>query len=443
MTHPAVPAGPRGRRSRRVPALRAALAAACLAALGCGQVLAADEDDDALALEAKPAPAASASATASDARARWLGEAVLGHAERRGRDGTAVGRLSLDYNQSWRLTPQARFVLSDRLDLVRPRPEGGHTATNTLREAYVGWQAESGSWGMDVGRINLRHGPSYGFNPTDVFRRGAVRILTSPDPMALRENRQGTVMLRAQALWSDGAAAIALAPRLDDAPSGDSFDLDLGATNGSHRLLLTWSQRFSERFSTQALWLAERGQPPLLGASATWLVNDALVGFAEWTGGRRHDLLSVVQGAADSRRWRNQLATGGTLTLPGQWSVTLEYDHNGLAPDGRRWKEVTAVAPQWAGPYLQAALFNQDSVSREAWMLYATKKSLFVQQLDLTALVRRNQGDGSWFAWLELRRHWPRVDVALQWQYASGSALSEYGAIEQRQRVQLLAGWFF
>jgi hypothetical protein len=38
---------------------------------------------------------------------------------------------------------------------------------NSLREAYLSWQPEGGNMVMEFGRINLRYGPGYGYNPTD------------------------------------------------------------------------------------------------------------------------------------------------------------------------------------------------------------------------------------------------------------------------------------
>ena len=37
--------------------------------------------------------------------------------------------------------------------------------------------------------FNLRFGPGYGYNPTDFFRDGSLRVLTTADPFALHEIR--------------------------------------------------------------------------------------------------------------------------------------------------------------------------------------------------------------------------------------------------------------
>ncbi|HEY4065799.1 MAG TPA: hypothetical protein VGM74_02795, partial [Burkholderiaceae bacterium] len=81
--------------------------------------------------------------------------------------------------------------------------------------------------------------------------------------------------------------------------------------------------------------------------------------------------------------------------------------------------------------------------SREAWLVYATLKDVAMKNLDFTALVRRNSNDGSRLHWLEMRYHWPRVDVALQLQQQSGTQLTEFGIGPYRRSAQLLAAYYF
>lgn len=405
------------------------------------------DDEAALDLQIEDKPAATAAAAgkpASDAGARLSLELMVGAQQHRGRGQTVdVHRVSLDFRRVWTLAPGWRFGLSDRLDQQRPIDDGDRSTINSLREAYLSWQQQGDApWAVDIGRVQWRNGPAFGFNPTDFLRRGALRTLTTADPIALRENRLGTVMLRAQKLWADGAVSVALAPKLEDAPSNGSFSADLGSTNGEDRMLATWSPRLGERVSGQLLWLAERGQSPRLGANATALLGDAVVGFAEWAGGRQADVFGALAGRSVAPRWRNQLATGATVSLPGQVAVTLELDYNGAAPARDAWR-AAAADPALQARYLGAAAFAQDSASRRAWMLYATKKALLINSLDLTALLRRNQDDGSWFAWMELRHHWRQADLALQWQRAQGNAASEYGLIPARQQLQLVGTWYF
>ena len=100
--------------------------------------------------------------------------------------------------------------------------EAGADATvNSLRAAYLSWQPEAGNTIFELGRVNLRYGPGYGCNPTDFFRDGSLRTRTTANPFALRENRLGNVMFRAQRLWTGGSLSEAYSPKSADRPSAD------------------------------------------------------------------------------------------------------------------------------------------------------------------------------------------------------------------------------
>ena len=428
--------------------LRSSVCVLVLAASLCGTAWSKDDPSDALDLTIDEKPAADGVATTPprDATGRLSVEFAAGLIRDRYRqDSISSSRLSLDFRKSWSVAPDWRVNLSDRLDLQRRLNPADREAINSVREAHVSWlQPGSDPWSIDVGRLQWRFGPAFGFNPTDLFRGGSLRAFTTADPLSLRENRMGAVMVRAQKLWSDGAASIAWAPRVGGGDASDAdFSLDLGSTNPEDRLVANWSQRISERLSAQMVWKAERGAAPLWGASGTWLIGDATAAFAEWAGQRSAEQPAMLLDLPSEQRWRNQLATGATVTLPGQWAVTLEYDFNGRVPDAATVPALVAGDPARMAAYAQAAARAQDSAARRAWMVYVMKKSLFSSNTDLTALARSNRDDGSWFAWLELRHHWRTADLALQWQRAQGKLLSEYGVLPSRTAVQLLGVWYF
>ena len=170
-------------------------------------------DDDALDLKAaEPAPAA---ATQGATGLRLTLELAALQARGQAGQGSDSGhRAAVDLRWTGKLDAQWRFGLSNRLDDIQPVLPGQRSTRNHLREAYLGWQSTDGQRGVDAGRINQRHGPAYSFNPTDFFRRGATRSVVTADPIALRENRTGTYMLRASQLWDGGGASLAWAPQL-------------------------------------------------------------------------------------------------------------------------------------------------------------------------------------------------------------------------------------
>lgn len=416
---------------------------ALLLAAGAGW---AAEDDDALSLQAPASEQASdkSAVPAADRTMRLFVEGTAGRLTRRGGlSNTDSRRLSIDYSQTFKPAPGWRAVLSDRFDDVHPAGPGQRSSANSLREAYAGWQDDAGSTLVEFGRVNLRLGPAYGFNPTDYFRDGALRAVTTADPLALRENRMGTVMLRAQRLWSGGGLMVALAPKLADAPSDAPLSLDLGATNRRNRGLVAWSDKLGERVNWQLLGYAEAGRGPQIGANLTALLSDAAVAHAEWSRGSEPDRLPLALGQPAATHARQRLSAGLTYTTSTRTAITAEYAYNGAAPDRAAWNTASVLGASALGGYLLDVQNRQDSASRSAWLVYVTQKSLGLKNLDLTGFVRVNAEDHSRFTWLELRYHWDRFDAALQWFGAQGKSLSEYGVIPNRQSLQLLGAVYF
>lgn len=402
--------------------------------------LGADAEADALNLES--APAAAATAAAKDTKI--FVEGALGNSSQRyqlqSRD---LGRASFDFSHSARLSPGLRAVFSDRLDNIHPADGGADSTVNSLREAYLSWQPEGGNTVVEFGRINLRYGPAYGYNPTDFFRDGSLRTLTSANPFALRESRLGTVMLRGQRLWTDGSLSVAYSPKLASRPNADGWSLDLGSTNNRDRALIALGTQFSQRVSTQLLAYKEDGLSTTLGASLTALLSDAATAHLEWSRGREPDLLSRALAAPGATATRNRFASGITYTTLGKLSVTAEYEYNGFALSQSKWASLGATAPATQVAYLVEAQRLQEQVPRQAMLIYVTQKSLGLKDLDLTAFLRINANDHSRLAWVELRHHWPSFDLAFQLQQNIGRITSEYGIQPDRRIIQILGTYYF
>jgi hypothetical protein len=180
-----------------------------------------------------------------------------------------------------------------------------------------------------------------------------------------------------------------------------------------------------------------------VGANATTLFTDATVGFVEWSGGR-----DVVWQPATERddlpvRTANRLAAGLTYTTPTRATLTLEVEYNGFAADSALWESNPVDGPRILGEYLTWTLARQDIAPKRAVLLYAMQDGLLGKRLDLSGFLKWNADDSSRFLWLEARYRWPRVDVALQYQLADGSALSEFGAFVNRQVIQVVTALYF
>ena len=370
-------------------------------------------------------------------------EGSIGETSRRfGLSNYDTRRASLDISHSGRVAPGLSAVFSDRIDILHPALAGIDSTVNSLREAYLSWQIEGTDANVDLGRINVRSGPGYGYNPTDYFRDGSLRVLTSADPFALRQNRLGSVMVRGQKIWLDGSFSVAVSPKLASRPSSDGWSLDLGSTNNSNRALITLGTKFSQSLSTQALLYKEDSLPASLGANMTALLSDAAVAHLEWTRGNEPDLQSRIFSTPARSATRNRFVGGLTYTTLGKTSITAEYQYNGFALDKAGWANLGS-APGAQAAYLGGALRLQELARQQAVLIYVTEKRFVLKDLDLTAYLQYSLGDSSKLAWVELRHHWQNFDLAFQLQQTMGSARSEFGVLPERRVIQLLGTYYF
>ena len=143
-------------------------------------------------------------------------------------------RLSFDFQLDKKLGQNWSVVLSDQLDLRWQHLFEEKTTTNTLKEAYLSWQPQP-EWAFDLGRINVRNGVAFGYNPTDYFRSGANRSIVAIDPTSLKKNRQGSVLLRGQTLWNGGSLTALMSPRMDDTPDAAAFSSDWRRSSAPRR----------------------------------------------------------------------------------------------------------------------------------------------------------------------------------------------------------------
>jgi hypothetical protein len=413
-----------------------------LSLLAAGEACAQDFDAAALAL-----PGAAPQEPAQRARAWQLFvEGAAGQARLRtptlDTEGRSTQRVSVDLQLDATLPGGLRAVLADRLDADWQQGFEQRHEVNTLKEAYLSWQPRN-ELIVDAGRVNQYSGVAIGYNPTDFFRDGALRSLVSVDPTSIKKNRQGSVMLRGQALWERASLTALVSPKLAGEPSAAAYHPDWGATNGRHRALLIFSHYLGEELNPQWLLYQDESASPQLGLNLTKLVNDATVAYAEWSGGRSRTLLDQARGPGGDKAFRNRVSTGLTYTTSDKLALTLEYEYNGTGLSKSQWQSLPAASlPVYLG-YRNFAQTAQEMVSRHAVFMYATWQDVLVNHLDLTAMIRRNNDDHSRLSWVELRYRWSRDEIAWQWQKNTGSLFSDYGASPQRRAWQLSYRHYF
>lgn len=344
-------------------------------------------------------------------------------------------RLSFDlqYDHSWNAA--WRLQLADRLDISWPPDSNAQHSINTLKEAYLSWKPAEFSL-LDGGRINIRNGVAYGYNPTDFFKANALRTIVSIDPASIKENRQGSLALRAQQFWESGSASLIWSPDLGRLPNASGWNPDVGATNPANRWLLSISQKLLDLSPQFLLYQdagAAAGSGPQFGLNLSTLLNDSMVGFMEWSGGRNADqisqaLASYTRTAVDPV-WHNRVAAGLSYTTSNKLTMTAEYHYNGAAPGSREWNQLRSQPLPVYLAYRRLTQNLQDLNTRQELFLHTSWQDVLLPRLDLSAMHNYDLSDYSKRWWLEARYHVDRCEFALQWQRNSGAPLSNFGAV--------------
>jgi hypothetical protein len=364
-------------------------------------------------------------------------------------------RLLLDVRDEWRLGSDVALFYSGRLnlraedDLNFPSHEN---VTNDLREAYASWEPLEQTF-VDAGRINLKSGVALGFNPTDYFKTRAVVEPISVDPVVLREDRLGTLMLRGQRVWPSASLTIAYAPAVASRSpiytdiNLHSFDPMFDRTNAQDRFLLKGSVDVGDRFSPEWLAYHEDGATRW-GLNLTANVSQAVVAYAEWSAGPR---LSLIEDALrfgratgtlppDARavlpddpreHFRNELAAGASYTtVVPKITFNLEFNYNQAGFSGTDWNNwfragsAAVRSPPVAGElwYIRDyALDQQEPISRSSIFLRADWVDAFVPKMELSGFVDTDVADGS--ARVQLTADYYLSD----WWTVGGLVLAELG----------------
>jgi hypothetical protein len=393
------------------------------------------DDLDALSLADKP-PTEGSAATKPW---RLFVEGAAGQGKLRATDSNfSIFRGSLDFRFDDQIAPRVRAVLSDRLDGVDSDGVPAGENVNTLRELYLSW-FRTDQQIFDFGRVNIRHGAAMGFNPTDWFKANALRTIVNPDPAVLRDNRQGTVVLQAQQLWSEASLSAALSPRLARSADTATFALNAGATNPSNRYLVAASYKVSDKFNPQLLIYGGRDISPQVGLNLSTLLSDSTVAYGELAVGKGKTLIAEALALPELKSNQQRASVGLTYTTGFNLSVSAEAQYSSAGPDADQWNALPIAAQQQV---LSTAQALQDLPSRSQVFLYAMWKDLFVRRFDLSGFLRQDVQTNSQALWLEGRHSWERAEVALQWQIYTGPTNSLYYAVPQQRTIQLVLRMF-
>ena len=385
-------------------------------------------------------------------------------------------RLFGDARFEWAPSSNSHITYSGRLNFILQDdlgfPNRGNV-THDLRELYASIEPQPRSY-LDAGRINLKSGVALGFNPTDFFKARAVVDPLTADPSALREDRLGTVMVRAQHVGEGSSLTLSYAPRLTDpapiAPDPDrGFDPLWGRTNGTERWLAKASAKLGDGVNPELLAFHENGRWKL-GANIAESVGQGTVLYLEWSGGKRLGVIDealafgrdtgtipasapglITQG--NDERFRNQIALGGSYTTEAKITFNLEYHYNEAGftrEDWSRWFASGEGRPD-SSPitrvlwYMRSyAADRQEPVQQHSIFLRADWVDAFVPKLELTGFVLADARDGSTL-W-QAEASYAKTDY---WSFGvlaggtTGGRRSNFGSLPREASILLKATRYF
>jgi hypothetical protein len=386
-------------------------------------------------------------------------------------------RVFVDVRREWRAGRRLTLTFSDRVnvraehDLAFPSQQN---VINDWREGFFSWEVFDNTY-VDAGRINLKSGAALGFNPTDFLKTRAVVEPLSSDPSVLREDRLGTLMLRAQRIWTGGAMTVAFAPAVShtspiysdtNLPSvAPSFD----RTNARARLLVKGSINVAADFSPELLVYHE-GDRTRFGLNITRGIGPDVVAYAEWTGGveagviddalaygRDTRVLPVgapnVLSQASASTCREDLSVGASFSTKPKLTLNVEYHFHQAGFDKRDWERWFMAGAGTTGASLAArelwfirsyALDRQDPLTRHSLFARADWGDAFIRHLELTGFINMDVYDRSSLAQLTAdyfaSSKWT---VGVQAGVNLGGAASEFGSLPQRGSILLKLARYF
>jgi len=409
--------------------LRAALLAVCLLAVAPA---AAQDDSDLSRIPGavENAPPASAS---PPTHGKYFVEDALGVFSYRGTFAVAypygvpsrwANRTSFDMLDQWKLATDLTATFSDRLSATFA--DGVQFPDDVLRndprEAYLTWEPLPQAY-LEAGRINVRNGVAFGYNPTDFFRTRTTVSQSSADPGALRENRLGTMMVRAERIFDGGTIDVVYAPKLHTpAPLGapaNPLDPKFDQTNGADRFLAAFSFELEE-FSPQLLVYHDSGRTKF-GLNASHPIGNSIIAYLTWAGGVAPNEIAdaiafgkrtatlpasipVLPPTSTARAFRNDVSAGAYWTGEDKITVSLEYNYHQAGFSKRDWRNWFAVG---ADPASASELWfirgyasdQQDPMSQhQAFARVDWSEPFQIEHFDVNGFVMTSLEDGSCLA---------------------------------------------
>lgn len=342
--------------------------------------------------------------------------------------------LAIDTNLTKKLWSDWRVGINARLDLDLARGTG-LTKDNlglTLREVIASKRIDE--LVIDIGRINVRDGVALGYNPSDVFRTGALLIRRTEDPARLRESRLGVTGIRLSLDSKGGGFAAMFVPAITSSQNPSWYDPRWGATNGEHeQYYLKWTPPSLNGIYTNLLIHKVSKNAATLGFNATNNFGQSSVGYIEVARTHQTDVIDIANNNTTLRQARTKLATGFTYATESRKTFTIEYNYNGNGLRKEIWdNQWQKLSSDDLGRGFADAGRHQESIGRHSFLMSLQWERFASRDDDLSCLLKANLIDRSSFCYCEWTLRKSTSELSISASKYFGNDYSEYGAAQQQ-----------
>ena len=380
-------------------------------------------------------------------------------------------RTSLDLDYKWQFNELIKFSLSDRLNVYEgdtiPFLSNGNVR-NDFREGLLSYEVFPRTY-LEAGRINLKNGTALGYNPTDFFKTRTMVDIASIDPLALKEDRLGTVMIKGQRFWDNGSLTLAFAPKLQTetplltTPTA-SFNPLFGQTNSANRFLASLSYDIAG-LSPQALIFFDNIGTHV-GVSLSRVMSSSIVAYVEWAGVREANLTNraiacgketgslpngvpIVPQSNSNVTFQNDLALGFSWTGSSKLTINLEYHYHQAGFNGtdfNHWLSLGSANSALAREVWfirQYAVDQQEPLLQHEFFVRFDYPDVIPSKLNLGAVAFISPYDGSVLAQASAQYFLSRkLTLGAYLSGALGSVRSGQGSLPWAMSTILRAVWY-
>jgi hypothetical protein len=367
-------------------------------------------------------------------------------------------RTSLDLDSSWQFAGNFRLSLSNRLNVLFGDTvtfPSGANLRNDFREGYLSWEPFPRTY-LEAGRMNIKNGVALGHNPTDYFKSRTAVDTVSIDPSALRENRLGSIMVKGQRIWNNGAVTLAFSPRVESQSpllinKRASFDPLFGRTNSENRFLASLSYNIWDLNPQALVFIDDAGAH--FGANISRVMSSNIVAYGEWSGVREATLtgravtfgrntgsfpreVPLLPQSETGKSFQNDLAIGASWTSDFNLTVNLEYHFHQAGFGGGEfadWVSLGSANPGLASEFWfirQYAADRQEPLMQHEIFLRFDWQDVIPSRLNAGGVMFITPYDGSVLAQASaqyfISRNWT---VGLYLGGTTGGADTVYGSL--------------